>query len=702
MVTDALLDLPEIAPETVGSAAQAQLAQSRLLAQVAVDVPLPHLDRLFDYLVPDSLPGAASPEDVAPGVRVKVVFAGRERDGWVIGVREPTEADATRRLAPVRRLVSPVPVVAPQIMALARAVANRYAGTLTDVLRFAVPPRHARTERSVLAAAEKQEPLAAVVTAPDRREASLWCSIPGGASLLRRLEAGEAPRAVWTHVGLPGHARELMLAAARASLAAGRGVLVVVPDVHDVERLVPVLADGLDEEVVRLVASDGPSVRVRSHLRVLLGMARVVVGTRSAAWAPVVDLGLAICWDDGDDSLSEQRAPYPHAAQVLAMRAEPERCALLLGSPSRSTWAAHLVATGWAVSLRPERATVRERAPRVQALDGVDLNREGGPARVPTPAWRAIREGLDRGPVLVQVPRSGYVPQLVCGTCREIARCQRCSGSLALTDVSRHPVCTRCGAVAEHWRCPECGGRRLRAVRIGARRSAEELGRAFPQVPVVVSEASSGVVADLDGHPRIVVATPGAEPESADGYAAVVLLDGALATSLPGLGGGEEAVRRWFHAASLARADGHVVVAGGGDTRVMQALVRWDPVTFAERDLAERRELRFPPTVRAASLEGGLSAVADLLATIELPTAAEVLGPVPAPRPSGPPGGGGGPGDDRAEDGGEVAGECVRAILRAPLAHGAELSTAIRAGMAVRSAHKREGVVRVRVDPREL
>lgn len=651
------------------------------VAQVCVDIPLPHLDRPFDYLVPAELE-----ETCRPGCRVKVRFAGRDRDGWVLEVRPFEEADEARTLAPIRRLVSAVVTLTPEIAALARRVADRYAGTLTDVLRFAVPPRHARAEAGVLAAvAARAEVLGGEATTNDEDAAGSWDHVVGGPELLRRLEAGQHPRAVWTHAGGPTQFRAMLLAAVRATLAAGRGVIVVVPDVRDVERLAPVLFAGVDQEVVRLVASDGPSVRARAHLRAAVGLARVVIGTRAAAWAPVHNLGLLVCVDDGDDSLVEQRAPYPHAAHVLAMRSEPEEAALLVAGTARSAWAQHLVTTGWAVSLTAARATVRATTPRVRSLDEVDLDAAGGPARIPTPAWQAIGRGLgtatdgDGGPVLIQVPRAGYVPQLACAQCRQPAMCRHCGHALGYGEGPRSLVCVGCGRAESAWTCPTCHAHALRALRVGVRRTAEELGRAFPQTPVVVSEAALGITPDLDARPRLVVATPGAEPEAEGGYACAVLLDAAAATSLPGLAGGEESARRWFHAAALVRAGGEVVVAGGGDRRVHQALVRWDPVGLAERDLTERRDLRLPPTWRVITVTGASDVVASVLADVEVPDEAELLGPVPATEP------------------GEV-----RAVLRAPLACGAALSRAVFTALSVRSAHKREGAVRVVVDPRDL
>ncbi|TGY84607.1 primosomal protein N', partial [Cellulomonas shaoxiangyii] len=109
------------------------------VARVCVDLAPPHLDRTFEYLVPESLDAAAR-----PGVRVKVRFAGQDVDGWLL--ERVADAEHTGRLLPLRRVVSGEPVLTPAVARLARAVADRWAGTLADVLRLAVPPRHARVE----------------------------------------------------------------------------------------------------------------------------------------------------------------------------------------------------------------------------------------------------------------------------------------------------------------------------------------------------------------------------------------------------------------------------------------------------------------------------------------------------------------------------------------------------------------------------
>ncbi|MGZ4502203.1 MAG: primosome assembly protein PriA, partial [Nocardioidaceae bacterium] len=255
-----------------------------------------------------------------------------------------------------------------------------------------------------------------------------------------------------------------------------------------------------------------------------------------------------------------------------------------------------------------------------------------------------------------------------------------------------------------------CGDSRVRARVVGARRTAEELGRAFPRVPVRTS-GRDGVLDAVGPEPALVVATPGAEPVAEGGYAAALLLDGWALLSRPDLRATEEALRRWMGAAALVRPgaqDGRVVVLADPASPAVQALVRWDPGTFAERELAERATLRLPPAARMASLTGEPEALHRLLAVTALPDVAEVLGPVPVPGaraggrggPGGP-GGPGGQGGQGAPDGPGAA-EAQRLLVRVPRSRGGDLAAALRAGAGVRSAHKEPGTVRVQVDPLEI
>src|ERR671920_1342120 len=128
---------------------------------------------------------------------------------------------------------------------------------------------------------------------------------------------------------------------------------------------------GAGQHVV-LPADLGPAQRYRAFLAVARGAAKVVVGTRAAAFAPVHALGLVALWDDGDDLYAEPRAPYPHTREVLLLRAHDTGCAALVGGHSRSVEAAALLTSGWAQELVARRDDVRARAPVVAITGATD------------------------------------------------------------------------------------------------------------------------------------------------------------------------------------------------------------------------------------------------------------------------------------------------------------------------------------------
>ncbi len=642
------------------------------VARVVVDSPLPHLDRPFDYLVPESMDEAA-----VVGCRVVVRFSGQSLSGYLL--ERVAESEFGGQLQYLHQVVSAEPVLTPEIRDLARAVADRYAGTLSDVLRLAIPPRHARVERE---ARTERAP-----GADGPRDPGPWSAYPAGAAFLAALRDGRAPRAVWT--ALPGSDwADAIAVAAAAVLDAGQATVIVVPDGRDVTAVDTALGGQLGVGAhVALTAGLGPAERYRRWLAVLRGDVRVVVGTRAAMFAPVRELGLVVLWDDGYDVHSDPHAPYPHARTVVAMRAHRCGAAALIGGVTRTTEATQLVESGWAHPLAADRATLRERAPRVRAAgDDRELARDEAArtARLPSLALRVAREAAATGPVLVQVPRRGYLASLGCSRCRATARCDSCHGPLAMHSAHAMPYCRWCGRIAGDWACPTCANSRLRSNVVGDRRTAEELGRAFPSLTVRMSGRDE-VLDEVSDRPALVVATPGAEPVATGGYAAALLLDGWALLDRADLRASEEALRRWCNAAALVRPaprGGQVVVLAEATLAVTQALVRWDPAGFAERELAERRELGFPPAASMASITGEAAYVRELVEQVALPDGAELLGPVPV-------------GDDAPG----TSGRRERALVRVPRSVTLALAHALKAAAAARSARKDDHGAQIRMDP---
>jgi len=630
-------------------------------------MPLPHLDRFFDYTVPEVMR-----DDAVLGARVRVRFAGRLCGGFIVGL--PETSDAPGRLAPLAKVVSPEPVLTAHQITLIRAVADHYAGTFADVVRLAVAPRHAATEK----AAPPLWPEPATEQMPPGGLAAT----PAGAAWLRGVDSGRPLRGFWAvppcFSGDDGWQRGVVQAVV-ACLRAGHGAIVVVPHVQAMDVVQQALEALIGKGcVARLHAQMGPAQRYHDYLAVARGQAKVVVGTRSAVFAPMDGLGLIVLVDDGNDLYSEPRAPYPHARTVAALRASQAKCALLLAGAARSCEAQNWVERGWlgAIEQTPERR--RAEAPAMRTVA------DEPQGRLPVAASQAIRAGLSSGPVLVQVPRAGYLPSLACQRCGTPVRCPDCHGPVAadrLGAEGRRLSCRWCGRVVANWRCQVCEGQTLRAPVVGAARTAEELGRSFPGFRVIDSSGDH-VVERVGERPALVVATPGAEPMPDAGYAAAVLLDADRLLARADLRSAEEAVRRWFAAVSLVRPgsqDGTVCVVGDSAAPAVQALLRVDPAGFATRELQERRQAGFPPAVVFAEASGEPASLAEFCALLPAVLASGGFGPIDVP------------GDDGAPR--------QRMLWRCEVADAPELVDALKTASARRSAAKAASVVRVQIDP---
>ena len=666
-------------------------APTRPVARVLPLLGLSPLDRLFDYKVDATQDDAAQ-----PGTRIRVYFSGRLTDALIIARGDTT--DYPGELAWIKNVISPEVVYPPQMRRLTDALCDRYAGIRSDIIRAAIPSRHARAEES-----DTTTPWDELgdVEEPDL---SAWSAYQHGESFVDAVIGGTTARAAWQI--LPGDSWADALAALAVKTVMGDGgALIVVPDQRDVDKLEAALRKLVSaKQITVLTASLGPQARYRRFLSVLHGQGRLVIGTRSAAFAPVNNLKLAVILNDGDDSLVDPRAPYVHAREVLTTRSVIEGCSLIMAGHARTPEVQLMVQQGWAHDLVGSRDTIRMRMPRIHAVADTDTALERDPhartARLPKIAFEAVRRALDADkPVLIQVPRKGYVPVLACGNCVAIARCRHCNGPLGLptagsADEAAVPTCRWCGRPDPRHRCNECGSTKLRAIVLGTDRTAEEFGRAFPKVPIELSGGNKILDTVSDGA-RIIVATPGAEPTVTDGsYGALLLLDTWALLRRPDLRATEDTLHKWAAASSLVaphHKGGEVVVVAPSGLMPVQALIRWDMVRAAAIELDQRAEVDFPPTVHMAALDGAAASLEKYLGLVELPPNAEILGPVDLPPGVTLPG----EYDERRY------GPPQRYLIRVPLVESRRyaLGKALRAGLVKLYLQRDNLPLRVQVDP---
>ena len=493
------------------------------MARVLVDVPLAHLDRPFDYLVP----GHDGRRRPSPGARVKVRFAGQDVDGFVVA-RAATQRP---RAAGWRRCAgwsAPSRCCRPRSPRSARAVAARYAGTRSDVLRLAVPPRHATTEKRAVAAGARAGALdlgraARRLGGPRARRARSCATWPTGGVAAGGVVG--APGTDWPHAGRPRR---------RGDRRRGPGRAGCVPDRRDVARVDAALTAvlGADQHVV-LTADAGPGAALPRFLAVSRGAApgrgrHPRGGLRAGARPrPGGDLGRR--------RRPARRAagavpPHPRGAAAArrAARARPP----CVGGFARTVEAEYLLRTGWARELAAARGAAS--GPRLT----VARHRRDRPRARARPARRAApgcpREAHQRDPgrrsstgrCWCRRRARATPPSLACERCRDAgplprllrpaARCPRPTAP---------PTCRWCGTEQPAWACAECGHRGLRAPVLGDAPHRRGARPRVPGRPGAHLERRPGARRRSADRPAIVVATPGAEPVADGGYAAVVLLD---------------------------------------------------------------------------------------------------------------------------------------------------------------------------------
>lgn len=596
---------------------------------------------------------------VVPGVRVKVPLrsARRVADGLVVEVVSEHSGEYSGVLSEIDSVVSPIRVLSPEVWALARKASERAAGTANDIIRLAVPTRQVRVEKAYLADSANA-PFATVSPAAveSYSDSVIESAIAAGqrlavdaVPLVRRLPDGR-----WV-----GAWAVLMAAAAASTIASGRSAILAVPDYRDQEQLEAALHAVLPPEcIVRLDAKQSNPDRYRAFLKCLGDAPLAIIGNRSVVYAPAASLGLIAVWDDGDPLHSEPLSPYVHTRDAALLRQEQQQCALMFVGHTRSTEVERLVEIGWLSSVSPAPLVLPKVVPTAHQEGG---DRLAAQARIPSSAWQTARTALQRGPVLVQVARPGYAPRLACADCQQTARCERCEGPLAQRSARSTPACAWCGALAVNWRCSNCEGERLRFVGTGATRTAEDLGRAFPGVRVIIADGQRQVLR-VGAEPALVIATRGAEPIADGGYRAVLLLDGERMVARESLRVGEDCLRWWSNAVALAAPGAPSVLVGVGGA-LASTLVTWRHADYARAELVDRRRLRFPPAVRVATLTGTVEAVSKAVAASGV-EGSDVLGPV------------------------DIGPSTVRTILRFDYGHGTAVAAQLRAEL-VRAATSR-------------
>ncbi len=551
----------------VGAPEKKNVAKALPVARLWVDTGVFHLDTPFDYWVPEEYS-----ELVQVGVRVEVEFGSARQEGIVIERIEGSPSSS--KLKQILQVLSPHPVATSETIELFRLVARRWAGSPYDVIRSAIPPRLMSVDKedfSQIASAGlliEVPPLAA--KALTQRRVRLYWSLP------------------------PATSRQKLIAALIAHRSKFGQVLLIAPDDRELTVIESELRSYVsDSNFVRLDGHLTRSQRYRNFLKVTSGQINIALGLRGAVFLPLKENATIIVCGESSELLHEPRTPGWNARDVALLRASEFNTDVILTGYSPSLEAARLIETRWLASISSKAAREVVAAPQTMG------------ELIPSGAFSLIRKALKGGPVLFLVPRKGYGNSVLCNKCRNVALCE-CGGRLELSGAGENPRCVLCRREYIDWKCKWCQSGDIYLAARGIDRFAEEIGRAFPNLPVINSSGEH-MVDEVASIPSLIISTPGAQPRTHSGYAAVALLEGLRFFGHSELRSTESSREIFFQTAALAREAGPVFIAFAPTHPIVHALTRWDATPLARKELVERQEMNFPPYYRFVCIDAETS-----------------------------------------------------------------------------------------------
>ena len=672
------------------------------VVRVALATPL---RQLFDY--------HTGGLEVQPGMRVRVPFGRQQRVGVVMASAEDSDVAAEKLKAVLDRL-DDRPVFDAGLLELLQWAAGYYHHPIGEVLTAAMPkalrlgadlaaqeerwrltaggrdacaagePRRAPRQQAVLAAllagersatqlreqcGESWRSAARTLTergwieafatecAPAPAEAVPTASLTGPplndeqGQAAERIQSSLGQFAAFVLQGVTGSGKtEVYLRVTEAALARGTGALVLVPEIGLTPQLVGRFRARFAVPMAVLHSGLTDHERLIAWREAYSGRARVVLGTRSAVFAPLADLGVIVVDEEHDASYKQQEGGFRYSARDLAvMRARGAAVPVVLGSATPAIETLHNVEQGRYTRLTLTRRAVQTGGPRLALID---LRAHAHTAGLSTPAVLAIERHLGAGgQALVFLNRRGYAPTLLCTACGWVAPCRDCDARLTVHLHSQVLRCHHCGAEEPlPERCPQCGFA-VKPVGQGTERIEATLAQLFPGVPCVRfdrdvvrrrGDLEAAVQRITSGEGRILVGTQMVtKGHDFPNLTLVVVLNadqGLFSTDFRAPERLAQTIVQVAGRAGRGTRPGEVLIQTEfPDHPLLTGLLAEGYEGFARTALAERHQAAWPPFSRLAAVrdsartaEAALQFLTEARALAAESRGVRLLGPVPA------------------------------------------------------------------------
>ena len=433
-----------------------------MYAEVAVCLPL---SRTFVYKIG---------EPVEIGCRVTVPFRKRDMEGFVVGVRNEGLDDI--EIHPITNIIDQAPLLRPEVFRLCRWISEYYVSPLGEVLKSALPPgisqKHLGKPVGPVGEALRRPPLQ--LTSDQSLAFEAIRNTHGFHTLLLH--------------GVTGSGKtEVYLRAAEHFMAAGKSSLILIPEIA----LTPQLTDRFSERFPRRIAILHSSLtkrqRIDEWLRIYAGEASIVIGTRSAVFAPLENLGLIVVDEEHETTYKQEEVPRYNARDTAVMRAKLARAVVVLGSATPSMESFHNAESG---KYRHLSLTTRVEDRALPDVEIVNMREEyaaeGKQVVFSRRLLQAVAVRLERGEqTMILLNRRGYAAFLLCRRCGYNFQCNACSVAMTYHRSIDKLLCHYCGlARRPPARCPECDSEYIHYVGEGTERLEHDLTKLYPDARI--------------------------------------------------------------------------------------------------------------------------------------------------------------------------------------------------------------------------
>jgi len=616
------------------------MAQNSIILRVAVFAPVP---RLFDYLPPENYVA----ENLVVGIRVRVPFGRRELIGILLEVASSSSV-SLKQLKPALEIIEQEPIFTPTTFQLIQRASDYYHHALGDVFANALPGMLRKglpfsygkkptkstlapsviTTQNLLLNEQQQQAVTAVVAALMQFQVFLLDGVTGSGKT------------------------EVYLQIVAAALQQGKQALVLVPEIGLTPQIASRFQERFAEPIALLHSGLSDKQRLLAWLQAKEGKVRIIIGTRSAIFIPLLNPGVIIVDEEHDLSFKQQDGFRYSARDLAVVRAQLENIPILLGSATPSLETYHNAQQKKYQYLHLSERVGNAVPAQVRLLDLRNQRLENGLA---PQLIASIEHHLQAGgQVLLFLNRRGFAPVLICHACGWVADCQRCDVKMTL---HQHPAllqCHHCGAQRPIVKkCPICQNQQLMPMGLGTQRLEQALQQHFPDVGIVRIDRDStrrkGSLENIlqtihQGENRILIGTQMlAKGHHFPDVSLVAVLNADNGLFSADFRASERIAQLLIQVAGRAgraeRAGEVLVQTHNPDHPLLQHIVQQNYGSFAQAALVERQSAKLPPNsywvlLRAEATNKNypdlflreVSALAKTLAH----HAVDILGPIPA------------------------------------------------------------------------